>query len=479
MSLNIRSRLFLWFLFISVIPLILIGGFSYYLIVEKISTQNEETLTNVNKGILNMVDTQRKVLNRWLESTGTFLNEKVEALGETRFDYKNKVKFGNYYLPTWYIGKQKISNDNSLVDNMLEKKYMACSFFQLHRKKLIRVNSSVMRQNGTRITGSILAYPHIYNNLINGKPYLGRANVEGIWYATIYHPLKNSNGKIIGAIGMGRREQQYELVQAIKNIIVGETGYVFVMDPQGNLIIHPNLQGQNLSENNWVKKIIKKKNGSITYNFNNRKKIAYFSYYKPWNWHIVTGGYVSEIFNTPSKLSNILLLTILAVILISLLIAYILSRTFSKPINNLMRVMGKAQKGDLSARFNYSYYNEFKILNNALSAMLDNISNLIGRIGSNSGQLKASSKCLVEDINDSEKSLRKLEKDVDNFQKNISLTENDDDKNRINNIKIEVQKLKLLLKNIDNSASTLDDIALSLDQHVNLFIIDNEKLKIK
>ncbi|SDF80540.1 hypothetical protein SAMN05660235_02813 [Sporolituus thermophilus DSM 23256] len=37
-----------------------------------------------------------------------------------------------------------------------------------------------------------------------------------------------------------------------------------------------------------------------------------------------------------------------------------------------------------------------------------------------------------------------------------------------------MQKLKLLLKNISSSASTLDDIALALDRNINVFKIDND-----
>jgi methyl-accepting chemotaxis protein len=176
-------------------------------------------------------------------------------------------------------------------------------------------------------------------------------------------------------------------------------------------------------------------------------------------------------------LSKILLITISFVILISMLIAYVISKNFSMPINNLMQIMGKAQKGDLSVRLNFSYYKEFKILDNAFKAMLDNISNLIGRIGNNSSTLKDSSKYLIDDINASEKSLKKLEIDVEQLQNKLSSINDSDVYNKIANLRIEVQKLNLLLKNIYNSASKFDNIALSLDKHVKLFVIDNSSLE--
>jgi sensor histidine kinase YesM len=546
MNSSIKSRLFIWFILVSVIPLIVIGGFSYYLIFEKIEKQNAETITNINKGIYNMVDTQQKVLSRWLESAAASFTDKLTSLGPSYFDYKNMVDIGSYRLPTWYIGKQKITGDYTLVDNLIEKQKLPATIFQFHDNKFIRVSTNVRQPDGARITGTILDSGPVYERLINGQQYLGRANVEGIMHATIYQPIWDSEGKLIGAFVLGRREQEYELINAIKNIVVGETGYVTIIDPAGNYIIHPTQQGKNAFEYPFVKEILQKKNGSITYDFNGRKKIAYYTYYEPWNWYIVTGSYVSEIFNTTQKLSQMLMFAIFVVIGISAWIAYVLSNTFSKPIKELSMVMREAQSGNLSARLNYVYDDEFRVLGNALSAMLNNISLLIGRILSNSTKLKEASRRLIIDITESEHSLKGIEKGVESlrqtpalralesafypnsavhedFQQTIAqlkhlieqsilnnqfedlekimttlkkieslhldlLAFSGDSKNpeapfpvppisyinRINNLEVEVQKLKLLLKNILSSASTLDDIALALDRHVNVFKIESQ-----
>lgn len=74
------------------------GGFSYYLISEKITKQNEENINNINKGIYNMVDTQQKVLTRWLESAAAAFDEKLVSLGQSHFDYSNMVEIAGYRL---------------------------------------------------------------------------------------------------------------------------------------------------------------------------------------------------------------------------------------------------------------------------------------------------------------------------------------------------------------------------------------------
>lgn len=543
MRLNLKLRLFVWFILVSLVPMLVIGGLSYYMALDKIQKLNEQTLTNINKGIYNMVDTQQKVLSRWLESSAAFFNDKLKSQGTSHLNQNEMITIGEYKLPAWYIGKQKITNDFTLVDDLIEKESLPATIFQFYDNKFIRVSTNVRRADGSRITGTVLDSGPVYDRLINGQEYLGRANVEGIMHATIYVPIRDNNGSLVGAFVLGRREQEYEIINAIKNIVVGETGYVFVLDSQGNAIIHPTKQGSNFSEYPWTREILQKKNGSITYDFEGKTKIAYYTYYEPWQWYIVTGSYESEIFNTTSKMSIILLIAILIVVVVSSLIALALSTSFSKPIKELILVMRRAQSGDLSAKMNHVYEDEFGVLSNVFNTMLNNISLLIGRIHMSSAKMKGASQRLIDDITDSKESLIGIENVVKNlqqesdsdyqdfpqhnianheyFQQSIYQLEliidqalannqdneleqaksilekiknvyrrtyitsidskNDEDMspvsfayiNKVNNLEVEVEKLKLLLRNISSSALSLEEITGFLDRQINVFKIDN------
>lgn len=545
---SIKVRLFIWFILISVIPLLIIGGFSYYLIFEKISRQNEESINHINRGIYNMVDTQQKVLSAWMDSAAAGFAEKLGFLGQSRFDYDNLAEFGGYRLPTWYIGSQKITGDNTLVDALIEKQKLPASIFQLHNNKFVRVTSNVRQTDGKRITGTVLDSGPVYERLINGQQYLGRANVEGIMHAIIYQPIFGSDGKLLGAFVLGRREQEYELINAIKNIVVGETGYVMVMDPNGTFIIHPNLQGQNRGNLPWVAELLQKKNGSVTYDFEGREKIAYYMYYEPWNWYIITGSYVSEIFNTTRELSKGLLFACMFVVALSALLAYILSSSFFRPINELTEIMAQAQSGNLTARMHHASNDEFRIASKAFNAMLNNISLLIGRILGSSSKLKEASHHLLDDVTESKEALISMENGVESLRQSVlaatqsaaagsgpneELLQAIDDikimmghlsqvikskgyedlsdiqgvcekleflrrkfivlsvvgqdphlpaysisiQNKIGNLEVELAKLKLLIKHISSSASSLDDIAMYLDRQAHIFKVEEENVR--
>jgi len=480
MRINIRIRLFIWFLVVSVIPLAVMGGFSYYLILERISKHSEEALTNIGSDIYNMVDIQQKTVSNWLESSAAFVSQELSELGQSRIDPKQMTTVGSYELPTWYIGSQKITNDFTIVDKLLQDNSLGATFFQLQDNKFIRVSTNVRSANGARIIGTLLdPEGPIYKKVLNGQKFLGRANVEGVWWATLYIPFRDASGTMIGAFVLGRPEQGYELMRAIKNIVIEKTGYVFVLDSFGNVIIHPTMQGKNLGAEPWVQEIIRNKKGSITYTWEGREKLGYYVYYEPWDWYIVTGGYVSDIYSAVTTLKLVMALMALFTILLSSFIAYVLSDAFGTPIRELMVVMRQAQRGNLVARISSKFRDEFFILSNALQAMLGNIAILIGRIKSNSAELKEASKRLIVDLNDSKKSLQDIEKGVSslqNMKESLGAEAPSAQLNgtELNNLKVEVATMKLLLKNITSSASSLDDIASSLDRHVKIFHIDGE-----
>lgn len=550
MRFTIKTRLFTGFLLVAVIPLILIGGISYYSISNEISKQTEEKITNINTGIKNMVSTQDKIVSLWLESGAAAFTYKLSSLGESRFDYEHMVDIAGHRMPTWYIGNQVITNDHTLVDELSGEENLQATIFMLHNNEFVRVSTNVRKDDGSRIVGTILNSGPVYNKIINGQQFLGRASVEGIWQATIYRPILDKKGKLIGVFVLGRREREYEIIDAIKKISIGDSGYVFIMDSVGNTVIHPYMNGQNVMDYPWIKEIIKNKEGKIKYNFNGQNKIAYYTYYEPWDWYIITGGNETEIFANRTKLYKVFLFTLLAVIGIALLIAYALSKSFSKPLEELVGVMKETQEGDLSPKLRYANNDEFGVLNTTFNNMLHNISILIGKILFNSNNLKEASKILKVDISKSMDSLTGIERGVEAIQsykpvffengdsqssdlelkdhylegilqwvnklrvdmeeiivdkkyenlENIKLQLDEleniafdcfaNDKqlkevdilniqsnyeNKMANLKVEVEKLKLLLENISSSGETLDNIAMELDNQANMFKINDDK----
>lgn len=85
---------------------------------------------------------------------------------------------------------------------------------------------------------------------------------------------------------------------------VGSSGYIYVIDSQGIVLIHPKegVTGQDVSDQAFVQKQIADKEGYIEYMWSNpedqydRKKSLYMTYFEPWDWIISISSYREEFY---------------------------------------------------------------------------------------------------------------------------------------------------------------------------------------
>ncbi len=73
----------------------------------------------------------------------------------------------------------------------------------------LRISTNVKDERGTRAIGTRVA-PDVYRQVVQeGKPWLGRACVVNHWDITVYEPIRDLDGQIIGMLGAGVLEQKY------------------------------------------------------------------------------------------------------------------------------------------------------------------------------------------------------------------------------------------------------------------------------
>ncbi|MCG8563491.1 MAG: cache domain-containing protein [Desulfobacterales bacterium] len=83
---------------------------------------------------------------------------------------------------------------------------------------------------------------------------------------------------------------------------VGTSGYLCILDGEGRVVKHPQkaLEGLDISDHQFVREMIARKNGYIEYHWQNpgdaypRPKALYITYFKPWNWMITVSSYRRE-----------------------------------------------------------------------------------------------------------------------------------------------------------------------------------------
>jgi PAS domain S-box-containing protein len=179
------------------------------------------------------------------------------------------------------------------------------------------------------------------------------------------------------------KEEFLELVNVgdfrdnILSIRVGLTGYFFVIDSDGNIVIHPALEGNFFDATDshgrlFIQEICSMKRGRLTYSWKNpgeasyRQKLASFGYIPEYDWIVASSGYEDE-FEAPLQgTRSIALLTtgmsVLLILAISLAVGSIINRPMrelvdafeqdAKALSTRLPVKSLDEIGRLSVHFN-------------------------------------------------------------------------------------------------------------------------------
>lgn len=264
-----------------------------------------------------------------------------------------------------------------LVDEVKNLVGAACTVYQRVNGAgdMLSVATNILKEDGSRAIGLSAPYmqadgkpdPAI-STVLRGQTYQGRANVDGKWYLASYSPITDLQGNIAGALFTGvLQESAASLRQTLLERVIGDTGYIYVLDSAGRYIISQNgkRDGEDISElkdadgNYFIKDIVrvgKSVKGGDTAHFQywftqqgdktpSLKNVS-LTYFEPWDWVIGVGTYqkefmkgVDEINQTASNIRLMILVTLIASLGIAMLVWFFTSKGIAGPIVEIAEVV--------------------------------------------------------------------------------------------------------------------------------------------
>ncbi len=183
---------------------------------------------------------------------------------------------------------------------------------------------------------------------------------EGRIIMTYLVPVK-SNGQIIGVLA--KADDATVLSNITKQISAGKKGAVFMVNSQGTLVAHPDvdrvLNLENLIESSSgnpelkgfteaVNQVVQMKKGRTVYKFQGEKNYMSYIPVENTNWALALLDPESDILSGLDGLKiNIMILSIVF-ILVGLVFTYLFSRQISSPLTALTEAMEVLSKGDFT-----------------------------------------------------------------------------------------------------------------------------------
>ena len=205
-------------------------------------------------------------------------------------------------------------------------------------------------------------------------------------------------GRTVGAL-IGRRDGR-SLNNITNELGYGESGYAFMIDEKGTMVAHPDgdrvlNQFNGIDEfkagdktleslSLFLQSAIDKKTGVETYKFNGNDLYGAYSPVEGTNWLLVITANKDEVLSSVPKLIKIGIITLIAVLVISIVITYIIGHSISKPIILSVAHGGKIASLDITQDVPEEFLNkkdEIGLLGRAFQDITDNLRTILKDIG--------------------------------------------------------------------------------------------------
>lgn len=217
---------------------------------------------------------------------------------------------------------------------------------------------------------SVLSAPHV-QNMIRG---------EYRWVVSLSRELKSTDGII--AEGVFLVDLNLSIIDAIcSQINLGKKGYVFIVDPEGNIVYHPQQQliYSNLRSERIADVVVSPSGSSFIADDSDGKRI-YSVQDTSFGWKIVGVAYTDELIADIGTIRGTIFAYSLAGLAVSLLLSLLLSHRLTRPIKKLQADMKMVERGNFSIQTEIGQMNEIGQLGRTFNLMVSRIKDLMQEI---------------------------------------------------------------------------------------------------
>lgn len=388
------------FMLVSILLVSLMVGISVTSFKE-LKKRSIEDISLLVGSVRNMLDVYENTVRQDAIRANNLLDLNFPSAFE--IDTSNRVTIDGNQLDTMKNGDIIINLDSKIVDRFSEKSNALATVFLKQGDDFIRISTSVKKENGERAVGTPLDRSSgAYTRLINGQAYTGLSRLFGKNYMTMYKPIRDKEGMLIGATftGINIEDSLAELKDKIKSIKIAESGILFALNLKqgkdlGVLTIHPTLENSNVASvidvegRAFVKEIIERKNGVTEYSLLDlgvgrktpRDTIAIYSYSKSFDWVIVGNVPADEL--NKSTVTMLGIFSGLSFILL-LVFAYVVSiairRNVTIPLLTVVSVAQEMARGKLISELDTDRGDELGKLNAAMNGIALGLSRAVNDV---------------------------------------------------------------------------------------------------
>jgi len=384
MKLGVRGKLLISFGIVTLLSLGVTGGLALYFSSESIEKLARESLLGITDSMYQSVKNQYHLstsLNTSLQKSNLDVAYNMVA-GKIEADPKRKIALSvenqdnhtieKVQIPELLYNNRPVYKNNGIVDNISEHTGSEVTIFQVANIGLVRLSTTVKKADGTRAVGTFVpSSSPMYQTVISGATHIGRTFAVGDWYITACKPIFDSENNVIAAVYTGALELDIDhLREDIIEIKLGKSGYFFVIDSKGSVVIHPYVDAKERGKNvydavdknglHFIKEMCEKKNGEISYWWQNegdskpRKSLGIYKYMQELDWIVCAEIYYDELYKNIDNFRNIFIGVLVVSVIVITVIVILLSSSIANSADKFARELSFASKNLESASYQVS-----------------------------------------------------------------------------------------------------------------------------
>lgn len=316
---------------------------------------------------------------------------------------------------TLAFGGASLNGDFEVVDRFTKDSMGAvATIFARTGDDYIRVTTSLKKQDGERAYKTLLDRKHPAYELMNeGKTFIGRANLFGREYMTVYEPIRQGN-RTIGILFIG--SDIGPILGKLNALMAGQklfaTGAVYAVNTssgpaRGSVVGLPGAQaGLKLDEKADDAKAFLAalsaidQTGDFESTWSPRSsggddqpaRYVAVERYKPWNWTIVAEAPVSEMMAEARGVLTWLWMGVLvALVLLTAVLVFATRRLVGAPVRQLSTALGYLSQGDLTHAIALKSHDEIGSLALAMEGFRTRLVESLGIVRTSAESVSAAS----------------------------------------------------------------------------------------
>ncbi|MDC7224737.1 MAG: methyl-accepting chemotaxis protein, partial [Spirochaetales bacterium] len=206
---------------------------------------------------------------------------------------------------------------------------------------------------------------------------------------------------------------------------VGKTGYAFLFDNTGQVLVHPDKEN-NLTDwrdRDFVSEALSiKGNVYSEFNYNRERRQVSVSHVETLDWYIALTMDKAELLSLSNKLTRFILIFFALILLVMNLFLITFTRnTIGRPLRSVLEIISHAAEGDLSSRGTIHRKDELGEMTNSFNIMLDSLNNFFHQLQVQMGVLEEGGLELVSNMEETSAAVQQIKANIESNKKHIAM----------------------------------------------------------